>query len=130
MQVHLGKVTLHVTLNRSAAAGKIAEMLPLEGWMTRFDDREFYMPLPVTPDVQGEQTRSFCNGDVAYYPPYNTLAVFYARERESPCPGLIPIGRIAGDYSGLESLEERVFSRIEADETDKTQCNSPSNSSP
>lgn len=86
-------------LVESETARDIVAHLPIKAEFTGYDGRECYTELDFSPSKNGEAIPDFSNGDVCYFPPYNTFAVFYARQGESHCSDLIKIGKIT---SGLE----------------------------
>lgn len=108
MKLHIGQETVPIALNDSPVSRELCRYLPLSGKMMRYDRREFYLTLPFAPNIDGLETTDFHNGDVAFYPPYGTLAVFYDREGDSHCPGLIPVGRVTENLSIFSGLDGEV----------------------
>lgn len=114
MKLHIGDAVIPVSLNDSPVAQELRQHLPLSGTMTRYDDREFYLELPFTPRHEALPTSDFRNGDVAYFPPLNTFAIFYDRQDVSPCPGLIVLGRVETP-AFFARLEDSISVTLEDD---------------
>lgn len=97
-----------IYLNNTKTAEDIINNLPHKVNLEMYDNREYYFSLDFKPSLEGEQIEDFVNGDVTYYPPFNTFAIFYARENESSCPGLIRIGGVASDLNVFKNLPDKV----------------------
>lgn len=103
---------VRIAPNDSEITKDIISHLPIVSKATRYIDREYYVPLDFTPQGEGIEIPDFSNGDVTYFPKLNTFAVFFDREGQSTCPGLMRIGRVVSGSHDLIPMEEEVEVKI------------------
>ncbi|MGW4517714.1 cyclophilin-like fold protein [Streptomyces sp. NPDC004393] len=100
------------TLNDSAAARDLTELLPLALDMEDFHQTERIAYPPRKLDTTGAPAASNPKaGDLAYYAPWGNLAFFYRDGDHSP--NLVILGRL-NDRGDIDRLAEADHIRIEA----------------
>jgi hypothetical protein len=99
----VGEDVATATLEDSAAARAFAAMLPVTIEMRDLLGREKPGRLPRQLDVAGARREfDYQVGELAYWPPGNEIAVFYADDGQAiPQPGLVRLGTID---TGLEVI--------------------------
>ncbi|MGW5330931.1 cyclophilin-like fold protein [Streptomyces sp. NPDC004014] len=103
---------LHATLNDSAAARDLSELLPRTLDMEDFHQTERIAYPPRKLDTTGAPAASTPKaGDLAYYAPWGNLAFFYRDGDHSP--GLVILGRLT-DPGDIDPLATAQRIRIEA----------------
>ncbi|MBC2905535.1 cyclophilin-like fold protein [Streptomyces cupreus] len=93
------------TLNHSATARDLAELLPLTLDMSDFHQTERIADLPrrlSTADApEGGDPKA---GSLAYYAPWGNLAIYY--RNASPADGLIVLGQVTDGIDRLATAEK------------------------
>lgn len=89
-----------VRIEDGPASREFLTQLPLKLTLSDFGGNEKIadLPRPLTPDGAPDAITPRA-GDVAFYAPWGNLAIFYGDGNHSP--GLIRLGRIEGDWTGL-----------------------------
>ena len=90
-------------------------LLPMTVIMQRYGDREYYGKPGHAFSVEGKHQSHFSNGDLAYWAPGGSLAVFFAREGQSSISDLIVMGKVTSDLSLLDQLGRSIEMTIETD---------------
>lgn len=101
-----------VIANNSETSKEFLATLPRTISMTQWGGREFYGHLGEI-SRHGEALDDFHNGDVTYYPPSGSLALFYDKEESSNQGNLIRMGRITSSLDTFKVLDDSVDMRIE-----------------
>ncbi|MEU1198712.1 cyclophilin-like fold protein [Streptomyces sp. NPDC005813] len=103
---------VEATLNGSATARDLAELLPIALEMEDFHETERIAYPPRELDTSGAPAASNPKaGDLAYYAPWGNLALFYRDGDHSP--NLVILGRLA-DPADIDLLAGAERIRIEA----------------
>lgn len=100
-------------LNDSQTAKDFLETLPRTIQMRNWNDREFYGKLNEKLYIGEEYLPTYSNGDITYYPPGNSFAIFYDKENISEQSGLIKIGEITSDLLIFKNLPKSIEFTIE-----------------
>lgn len=107
--VQVDKYEFELKLNSEYSAQYFADALPIDLEMKRWGD-QFYGASPVIFDSYIESTSSMQVGHLAYWPPGQTLCLFFGSTPTSPglspqlgSPGLV-LGSLIGDVTLLRSL--------------------------
>ena len=87
--------------------------LPVAMPMTRWGEREYYGKVKKRLSDKGPQQNGFEDGDVAYYVPGGSFAVFFNSKVNPDISHLIVMGKVTSDLSVFDSLGESVEMRIE-----------------
>ena len=99
------------TLEDGAASRDFAALLPLELTLRDYHGTEKVADLPVRLSTEGAPDGTDpAIGDIAYYAPWGNIAIYYRDFGYSS--GLVRLGRIEGDVSGLAG-KDPVVVRIE-----------------
>jgi hypothetical protein len=90
------------TLIDSKTTRDFVSLLPLALTMNDLFRREKFAHLPRAISEDGQRTHTYQVGDVAYWSPGDTVAIFYRHDGQKiPNPGIIHIGKID---SGVDAL--------------------------
>ena len=107
-----GETVITATLDNSETTQEFLATLPRTLAMSRYADREYYGRVePLSQN--GEAIPDFSNGDVTYYSPGPSLAIFFANEDQSSLSGLIRMGKITSDLSVFDALGESMEMLVE-----------------
>ena len=102
---------LTADLEDGAASRDFAALLPLELTLRDYHGTEKVADLPVRLSTEGAPDGTDpAIGDIAYYAPWGNIAIYYRDFGYSS--GLVRLGRIEGDVSGLAG-KDPVVVRIE-----------------
>lgn len=112
LEIKIDDETLIIKLNNTTLAKEIYDRLPEKAEMNRYDDREYYLPLTFKPEGKGEEIPDYSNGDIGYFPPLNTFAIFFDKAGVSSCQGLKKIGNVTNDYSFLKEKKDNIVVKI------------------
>jgi len=116
LQTHIsmtvGDVVISATLEDSETTREFIATLPRTISMTRYDDREYYGKVGKRLSEDGPQIPDYSDGDITYYVPGGSFAVFFDKEEESSLSGLIRMGRVESDLSVFSGLAHNVDMRI------------------
>jgi hypothetical protein len=83
------------TLIDSKTTRDFVSLLPLALTMNDLFRREKFAHLPRAISEDGQRTHTYQVGDVAYWSPGDTVAIFYRHDGQKiPNPGIIHIGKI------------------------------------
>jgi hypothetical protein len=105
--------TISATLNDTPTARDFLRSLPRTMAMTRWGEREYYGKVGTPLSVEAPQQTGFRNGDIAYWVPGGSFAVFFDDTRDTNISDLIVIGRVGSDLSAFNALGATVDMRIE-----------------
>lgn len=107
--------TFELELNDPALKSLFASALPLELEMTRWGG-QFYAPnpLPIEPQDYLHLTQQMSVGDLAVWPPANTLCIFFGST--PPSPGAVPrlgaaglvLGKLKGNLVVLKDIKHNA----------------------
>lgn len=109
--ITVGNQVITALLEDSAATRAFLATLPRTLTMNQYGDREYYSRIESITE-EGEAIPDFKNGDVTYYPPGPSLAIFYAGEEQSSQSGLIRLGKVISDLSVFGNLGDTVEMQI------------------
>lgn len=109
-------------LDDSETSRAFLEQLPLTLNMRRYADREYYSAIDPLPE-DGEVIPDYENGDVTYFVPGKSLAVFFGNEENFTQGGLILMGRITSDLSLFAEMNDSITVTIEIAESEKSMQN-------
>lgn len=88
-------------LDDSATAGDFLKTLPRTISMKRWGKREFYGKTGVPLRVEGPTQSGFSDGDITYWVPGGSFAIFYDRRHNPDISDLVVFGKVS---AGLESF--------------------------
>jgi hypothetical protein len=109
----IGDIVITATLDNSQTSQEFLQTLPRTMTMRQWGDREYYGRLDAKLSENGEHIERYKNGDVTYYPPGPSFAIFYAKEDTSTQGNLIRMGSITSDLAVFDSLDDVVEIHIE-----------------
>ena len=121
IKVWIDGLDFSAILNDTDASRQFASMLPLEVEMTDWLSREKVARLPETIFIEDAPVKPFEAGDITYYAPGRSLAIFYTSEGSTMVPGLYSLGSIEWGSEFLKNSGEAVWVRIELAETQGTE---------
>jgi uncharacterized protein len=111
-------IVLKAELFNTATAKAIADLLPIEMMSEEWGD-EFYFEIPVEMSLDETATIKVRSGDIGYWPPGNSIAIFFGptpiSRGEDPVPAsdVNLVGRILGDAGILRQAKGSGTIRIE-----------------
>ncbi len=116
INIHCGNISVTATLNDSATARKLWEVLPIETKATTWGG-EIYFSVPI--NMNEENSKSTVSaGDIAYWPPGRAFCIFFGITPASigneirPASPVNIIGRIEGDLKILKNVITGMRVRI------------------
>lgn len=108
-----GKAVIAATVDDGPTVQDFVKSLPLTLRMTRWGEREYYGKLRQPLSAQGRQQKDFANGDLAYWVPGGSLAMFFDNRVNPDIANLIVFGRISSDLKVFDAHGESLKMRIE-----------------
>ena len=111
--IKAGNKLITATLDDSPTAKDLVKSLPLTISMKRWGDREYYGKLREPLSDQGRKQSGFENGDVAYWVPGGSFAIFFDDKVNPDISNLIVFGKISSDLKVFDTLGESLEMRIE-----------------
>lgn len=108
-----GTAVITAELHDNPTTRDFVASLPVTMPMTRWGEREYYGKVGKRLSDKGHQQNGFENGDVAYYVPGGSFAVFFNNKVNPDISHLIVMGKVTSDLRVFESLGESVTMRIE-----------------
>ena len=111
--IKAGNAVIAATLDDSPTAQDFVKSLPLTISMKRWGDREYYGKLREPLSDQGRKQNGFANGDVAYWVPGGSFAIFFDDKVSPDISNLIVFGKISSDLKVFGTLGESLEMRIE-----------------
>lgn len=112
-----GETVITAVLDTSKAATRdFLASLPCTMTMTRWDDREYYGKVKDPLSKAGPRQSAYTDGDVAYFVPGASYAVFFAKGGRSPISNLIVMGRVTSDLNAFDNLGNTVTMHIQVAE--------------
>ncbi|GAB4058556.1 cyclophilin-like fold protein [Uliginosibacterium sediminicola] len=105
--------TIRATLNDSRTAQDFIKSLPRSLTMTRWGDREFYGKVGSRLFDAVPRQKGFADGDITYWVPGASFAIFYDSTKDQDIDDLIVIGKIQSDLSVFKDLDYVLTMRIE-----------------
>ena len=109
----VGNTAIHAELRDTPTTRDFMALLPLTLPMTRWGDREYYGKPGKTLSSEGPQQNSFENGDVAYYVPGRSFAVFFDNTVNPDISRLIVMGTITSGLEELAAMGNAIEMRID-----------------
>ncbi|MBQ6219307.1 MAG: hypothetical protein IJJ47_06230 [Methanosphaera sp.] len=109
LTVNNQETTAHMINNPTS--DEFLKLLPLDLELNDLLQREKYAQLPQTISDQTEKTKTYEVGYIAYYPPTNSIAIYYDNDHEEIKEGIIPIAIIDNNIDIFKENHEKV--RIE-----------------
>ena len=110
-----GETVLSATLDDNATARDFASLLPLTLQMNDLFKREKVGRLPRSLTAGGKPQSSYEIGNIAYWSPGPTVAVFYDHDGQSiPAPGIVILGEINSGADAFKKYDDTVDVTIEA----------------
>lgn len=113
----VGDTVLTAELEDSQTTRDFLATLPRTMSMNRYDDREYYGKVGTALSEVGTAISDYANGDVTYYVPGGSFAIFFGKADSSSQSGLIRMGRMTSDLTLFDSLPDEAEVRIELAET-------------
>jgi hypothetical protein len=118
IKITIRNITLNAEFFDSRTAKAIEDTLPLEAVPEVWGD-EFYFEVPVELSLDETATIKVRVGDIGYWPPGNSLAIFFGPTPISSGPEPVPasevniVGRITGDVEVLKLVKGARKIRVE-----------------
>jgi len=103
-----GEVGLTATLNDSATAAKLLEILPVDSTAQRWGD-EVYFSIPLEADEEDPQAE-VPSGTIAYWPAGSAFCIFFG---QTPYSGVNVLGEVDGDENAFDAVDAGDPIRIE-----------------
>jgi len=114
----VGDIAVKAELFETPCARAIAEALPIETRPNEWGD-EFYFEIPVRMELDETATARVKAGDIGYWPPGRSLAIFFGPTPMSSGPVPVPasevnlVGRLIDDAASLKKAKGSKKIRIE-----------------
>lgn len=108
-----GEIVITASIDDSQTSKDFIATLPRTMLMTRYGDREYYAKLGKLLSKEGVKIDDYKNGDVTYYVPGGSFAIFFDKESSSSQSGLIRMGKITSDLTDFHKLGSTVSMRID-----------------
>jgi hypothetical protein len=118
IRITIRNIILNAEFFDSRTAKAIEDTLPLEAVPEVWGD-EFYFEVPVELSLDETATIKVRVGDIGYWPPGNSLAIFFGPTPISSGPEPVPasevniVGRITGDVEVLKLVKGARKIRVE-----------------
>lgn len=117
IRITIGKLEFDGELNDTGTAGRIYEVLPIEGEVNLWGE-EIYFSTPVKADNKDEMRAEMGVGELAFWPSGRAFCVFWGptpasvgTEPRAVGP-VVPIGRLTGDIALLDDVNDGQTIRI------------------
>lgn len=110
--IRAGKTVLNGILNDSPTARDFLKSLPVTMKMTRWGEREYYGKVGKAL-AAGKTQSGFANGDIAYWVPGGSFAIFFNNQHNPDISDLIVIGKITSDLKAFDGMAETIEMQIE-----------------
>jgi len=113
----VGKLFLEAEFSDTPCAQAIVAAIPLDASLNEWGD-EFYFEISISGPLDETATIQVKTGDIGFWPPGNTLAIFFCRTPMSTGSDPVPIsevnlvGRIIGDATLLKGCKGANAIRI------------------
>lgn len=111
--IQAGNTVITATLDDSSTAQDFIRSLPVTMSMKRWGDREYYGKVRERLSDQGRKQNGFANGDVAYWAPGGSFAIFFNDKVNPDISDLIVFGKISSDLALFDSMAESLDMRID-----------------
>lgn len=108
----VGNTVIAATLDDSATTRDFVKSLPVTMKMTRWGNREYYGKVANRLSEDAQKRNRFANGDVAYWAPGGSFAVFFNDTGNTSISDLIVMGKVTSDLKAFDALEDSVDMRI------------------
>lgn len=108
-----GNAVIAATLDNSQTSRDFIASLPVTMKMTRWGNREYYGKVKNRLSEGGQKRNRFENGDVAYWAPGGSFAVFFNDKANPDIADLIVMGKVTSDLSVFDTLSESLEMRID-----------------
>ena len=108
-----GDQVITAMLDDSPTAQDFIKSLPLTLSMKRWGNREYYGKVRQPLSAQGKRQSGFANGDVAYWVPGGSFAVFFNDKVNPDISDLIVFGKVTSDLRAFDALGESLEMRID-----------------
>ncbi|MDA8327130.1 MAG: cyclophilin-like fold protein [Nitrospiraceae bacterium] len=112
IKIQVGGVELEARLLDNETARAVYDLLPVEGYNNVWGD-EFYFEIPLYMPPDDSATTEVVVGDIGYWPPGKSIAIFFgptplskADGRPVPAGPVNLIGRISGDAAALRKARD------------------------
>ncbi len=118
IKITVRDITLNAELFDTGTAAAIFGALPIEATPEEWGD-EFYFEIPVEMSLDETATTKVKIGDIGYWPPGNSLAIFFGPTPISSGSEPVPasdvnlVGKITGDATVLRSAKGARKIKIE-----------------
>ena len=116
IKITFGDKVVKGYLNNTITAKEFIRKLPLRMQMTRYGDREYYGKVGEDLSVnQNSITNIFKRGDISYWIPGKSFALFINDEANPYLSNLVVIGKITTDLNVFSDMENLENAYIELD---------------
>ena len=111
--IKAGNAVITATLDDSPTAQDFVKSLPVTMGMKRWGDREYYGKVRERLSDQGRKQKGFANGDIAYWVPGGSFAIFFNDKVNPDISDLIVFGKIDSDLRIFDSMGESLDMQID-----------------
>ena len=117
IKITIADIALDAELFDTPCAKAVADALPVETRPEEWGD-EFYFEIPVKMDLDETATTRVAVGDIGYWPPGNSLAIFFGPNPMSTEAEPVPasevnlVGKITGNSALLRKAKGAMKLRI------------------
>lgn len=106
-------IELHGWLDDSMTAHEFIKTLPRTIPMSRWGDREFYGKLGGPLHVEGPTQSGFSNGDISYWVPGGSFAIFYDDRHNPDISDLLVFGQVTDGLEQFSRFENEIELQIQ-----------------
>lgn len=108
-----GNTVITADLKDNPTTRDFVKSLPVTMTMTRWGEREYYGKTDERLSDNSPSQNGFADGDVAYYVPGSSFAVFFNSRINPDISNLIIMGKVTSDLAVFDDLGDSVTMRIE-----------------
>lgn len=104
----VGDIVINIALDEGPIADDLLSRLPMTLDMARWGDREYYAAINPQLVTEGDAQDGFTPGDVGYWLPGPSFAIFFNEGISGSLNDFVVIGHITSDLAAFGELGENV----------------------
>jgi hypothetical protein len=108
-----GTTVVTAQLKDNPTSRDFLKSLPRTIAMTRYGDREYYGKVGTPLSHQGIEQQGYTDGDLVYWTPGDSFAIFFAKGATETVGNLIVLGRITSGLDAFNRLGPTLAMKIE-----------------